>query len=58
MSEVNKKGKLAKEASYILGGKTTNEKNQALQLIAEQLLKDEAVMSRLGYLLFLSVYNL
>ena len=44
MSEVNKKGKLAKEASYILGGKTTNEKNQALQLIAEQLLKDEAVI--------------
>lgn len=44
MCEVNKKGKLAKEASYILGGKTTNEKNEALQLIAEQLLKDEAVI--------------
>lgn len=44
MSEVNKKDKLAKEASYILGGKTTNEKNEALQLIAEQLLKDKAVI--------------
>ncbi len=44
MSEVSRKGKLAKEASYILGSKTTEEKNKALQLIAEQLLENEAII--------------
>lgn len=44
MSEVHKKGKLAKEASYILGGKMTNEKNKALELIAEQILTDEQII--------------
>src|SRR5690625_833971 len=44
MSEVYTKGKLAKEASYILGGKTTNEKNKALELIAEQILADEQII--------------
>lgn len=44
MSEVYTKGKLAKEASYILGGKTTNEKNKALELIAEQILTDEQII--------------
>lgn len=41
MSEVIKKGKLAKKASYELAGKTTEEKNTALKLIAKQLLEDE-----------------
>src|SRR5699024_111552 len=40
-SEVLKKGKLAKEASFILNEKTTEEKNNALEKIAEQLLIDE-----------------
>src|SRR5699024_12201217 len=31
-------------ASYILGGKTTNEKNKALELIAEQILADEQII--------------
>ena len=44
MSEVYTKGKLAKEASYILGGKTTNEKDKALELIAEQILTDEQII--------------
>lgn len=44
MSEVHTKGKLAKEASYILGGKTTNEKNKALELIAEQILTDKQII--------------
>lgn len=41
MSEVKEKGKLAKEASFILIGKNTNEKNKALAAIAEQLLLDQ-----------------
>src|SRR5699024_6894208 len=44
MSEVYTKGKLAKEASYILGGKRTNEKDKALELIAEQILTDEQMI--------------
>ena len=42
MSEVKNKGKLAKEASYLLGSKSTEEKNHALELIAKQLIEDEA----------------
>ncbi len=42
MSEVKNKGKLAKEASYLLGSKSTKEKNYALELIAKQLVEDEA----------------
>lgn len=41
MTEVIKKGQLAKEASYLLSSATTAEKNQALKLIAEQLIKDQ-----------------
>ena len=41
MSEVQIKGKLAKEASFELIGKTTEEKNKALASIAEQLLIDQ-----------------
>lgn len=41
MSEVIEKGKLAKEASYKIARATTEEKNEALQLISEQLLKDQ-----------------
>lgn len=41
MSEVKEKGKLAKEASFVLIGKNTNEKNKALTAIAEQLLLDQ-----------------
>ncbi|MBU5266358.1 glutamate-5-semialdehyde dehydrogenase [Virgibacillus proomii] len=41
MSEVQKKGKLAKASSYQLNGVTTAEKNEALRLIADQLLQDE-----------------
>lgn len=44
MSEVTRKGQLAKEASYALVGVTTEEKNAALQLIAEQLREDEATI--------------
>src|SRR5690625_1896802 len=44
MSEVYTKGKLAKEASYILGGKTTNEKNKALELIAEPIMTYEKII--------------
>lgn len=40
-SEVQKKGKLAKDASYMMNIKTTAEKNGALAKIAEQLLKDQ-----------------
>ncbi|MDN4493450.1 glutamate-5-semialdehyde dehydrogenase [Ureibacillus aquaedulcis] len=39
-SEVRHKGKLAKKASYILNTKTTIEKNEALEKIADQLLID------------------
>lgn len=42
MSEVNSKGYLAKEASYLLAIATTEEKNKALQLIAEQIIADQA----------------
>lgn len=42
MSEVKRKGQLAKEASFALVGLTTEQKNEALQLIADQLRKDEA----------------
>src|SRR5699024_4800437 len=38
------KGKLAKEESYMLGGKTTNEKDKAPELIAEQILTDEQII--------------
>lgn len=41
MSEVIEKGKLAKEASYKIARATTEEKNEVLQLISEQLLKDQ-----------------
>lgn len=41
MGEVVEKGKLAKKASYILNTKTTEEKNEALHKIAEQLLVDK-----------------
>ncbi|OMC91604.1 gamma-glutamyl-phosphate reductase [Viridibacillus arenosi] len=41
MSEVEKKGKLAKIASYHMNSKTTQEKNETLQKIAEQLLIDK-----------------
>ncbi|MGG0664279.1 glutamate-5-semialdehyde dehydrogenase [Viridibacillus arvi] len=41
MSEVKTKGKLAKIASYHMNSKTTQEKNDALQKIAEQLLIDK-----------------
>src|SRR5699024_8991594 len=44
MREVYTKGKLVKEASYILVGKTTNEKHKALELIDEQILTDEQIM--------------
>lgn len=41
MSEVIVKGKAAKEASFSLSGVTTEEKNNALQLIAKQILADQ-----------------
>lgn len=41
MSEVLFKGKKAKEVSAVLVGITTEQKNEALLLIAEQLLKDK-----------------
>ena len=40
MSEVKSKGKVAKQASYSLVNVTTEQKNEALALIAEQLLID------------------
>lgn len=40
MSEVRAKGKAAKLASYQLVNKTTEEKNESLLLIAEQIVKD------------------
>lgn len=42
MSEVLEKGRAAKKASFQLNGKTTAEKNEALALIAEQLIIDQA----------------
>ncbi|NBJ69860.1 MULTISPECIES: glutamate-5-semialdehyde dehydrogenase [Clostridia] len=44
MYEVQQKGKLAKAASYQLNGITTEEKNQALQYIAEQLVQDKELI--------------
>lgn len=45
MSEILQKGKLAKKASYILGSLSTKEKDEALLLIAKQLLVDkEAIL--------------
>ncbi|WP_249870619.1 glutamate-5-semialdehyde dehydrogenase [Oceanobacillus saliphilus] len=41
MSEVIQKGKAAKIASYSMTGVTTEDKNAALQLIAEQLIADQ-----------------
>ncbi|MBK3495147.1 glutamate-5-semialdehyde dehydrogenase [Viridibacillus sp. YIM B01967] len=46
MSEVKSKGKLAKTASYHMNGKTTAEKNIALQKIAEQLLIDQDLIMK------------
>lgn len=43
-SEVQSKGKLAKQASYMLNIKSTGEKNEALAKIAEQLLIDQATI--------------
>ncbi len=43
-SEVQQKGKLAKNASYIMNLKTTLEKNEALIKIAEQLLLDQSII--------------
>lgn len=44
MSEVLTKGKAAKAASYAFAGVTTEEKNNALNLIAEQILTDQATI--------------
>src|SRR5699024_7211043 len=44
MSEVKNKGKLAKEASYLLTGVTTEEKNNALLLIADKVLENKATI--------------
>lgn len=41
MGEVLRKGKAAKEASYRLNTATTDEKNEALRLIAEQLIEEQ-----------------
>jgi len=40
-SEVKEKGKLGKRASFLLNSKTTEEKDQALAKIADQLIKDQ-----------------
>lgn len=45
-SEVLQKGKLAKNASYIMNIKSTNEKNDALKKIAEQLILDQEEIIR------------
>ncbi len=44
MSEVIQKGKAAKKASYLMSAATTKEKNDALALIAEQLILDKAII--------------
>src|SRR4051812_5154048 len=44
MSEVNNKGFAAKQASYALINCTTEEKNAALSLIAEQISADQAAI--------------
>lgn len=41
MSEVKRKGKAAKQVSYSLVNLTTEAKNEALEKIAVQLLKDK-----------------
>lgn len=41
MGEIRDKGKAAKEASIVLNVATTEEKNHALQLIADQLLEEQ-----------------
>lgn len=41
MSEVKTKGRAAKEASYLMVNLTTKEKNEALELIANQLVLDK-----------------
>ncbi|ARK26363.1 glutamate-5-semialdehyde dehydrogenase [Sporosarcina sp. P37] len=41
MSEIRRKGKAAKEASVALNIATTEEKNEALRLIADQLLEEQ-----------------
>lgn len=46
MSEVIQKGKLAKEASYKLNSVTTADKNEALRLIAKQIMVDQEVILR------------
>ncbi len=46
MSEVIQKGKAAKKASYLMSGVTTKEKNDALALIAEQLILDKDLILR------------
>ncbi|MCF3943136.1 glutamate-5-semialdehyde dehydrogenase [Oceanobacillus alkalisoli] len=46
MSEVIQKGKAAKKASYAMSSATTEEKNEALALIAEQLRKDQKMILR------------
>lgn len=42
MSEVHEKGLIAKQASYAMNERTTAEKNEALRLIATQLVEDAA----------------
>ena len=44
MNEVLRKGKTAKEASYLMSGVTTAEKNNALNLIADQILTDQTAI--------------
>lgn len=44
MTEIRKKGYAAQEASYQLSGVTTEEKNEALRLIAEQIVTDQDVI--------------
>lgn len=44
MNEVQRKGQAAKEASYALTGATTEDKNNALLLIAEQMMTDQEVI--------------
>lgn len=44
MSEIVKKGKAAKEASYQLSAATTEEKNEALRLIAQQITADQTAI--------------
>ncbi|HWI47511.1 MAG TPA: glutamate-5-semialdehyde dehydrogenase [Rummeliibacillus sp.] len=46
MTEVLEKGKLAKKASYEMNQKSTTEKNEALQLIAKQLLMDKETIQK------------